>query len=389
MSPFRKDDEELNYIDRLMDEQDDDNDDLDNIEDMIASEEGNEFKTNETDEFETEVEDEYSDIEGMLDAEYSPDIEDEDEFAVDDELESKAFEEPPEGEIGAEEELKTIVVDRFDTSIRGNNISPAIWLVLNQPSNKLFLVAQDGLKFKNPEAAHELDLKQIDYLNRNPEYILEEYPDSTAQREKAKKEVSEYFDVRVGDEYLSGYKVVESGDKFWILRSAKNGKYSILALGKHPAGISQDKKVENLSYDRAKAIYKASENKYKKVADRRSSPMNIKITSEGDQDSHSLDRWLSTQSEELKELIEASKELPDRGTTEVKGRRYNSQAQIIQRIITILNRGKELGDILATQTGYEIANRKTTPAVVESIIDNVNELIKENLSARQRRTIIG
>jgi len=157
------------------------------------------------------------------------------------------------------------VVEIIDQSNAGRQIEPPIWAITDIKTDKLYIIAQEGLKFKDPDNSAYVGLKQLEFLKQNQNYILGVFKNDEPGLEKGRRLASQYFDTNVNKQNIAGFLPKRVGEKFWVLQSSKDGTYSVTKRGVIPAFAMDSKKVEKLSHDEAIGVFVASEAKAEKT----------------------------------------------------------------------------------------------------------------------------
>jgi len=153
------------------------------------------------------------------------------------------------------------LIEIVDMSTAGRRISPPMWIVSDTKVNKLYLIAQDGLGFQDPDQSYYVGLKQLLFLKQNPCFILGSFPDNEQGEDEARLHASRFFDTTANSVNVPGYYPRKVGEKFWVVQSAKNGKYHVLKKGLAPAFTLDKNKVEDLTFGEAMGVFNASEAK--------------------------------------------------------------------------------------------------------------------------------
>lgn len=155
------------------------------------------------------------------------------------------------------------VIEIIDQSLAGRKIDTPLWAIADTETNILYLIAQEGLRFKDPDRSIFIGLKQLEFIKNNPNYILGKFLNTEKGIEKARKLASKFFDLALNGRSMAGYIPKRVGNKFWVLQSAKDGMYIVLKKGLLPEFTHSDRKIEKLSHDEAVGVFAASERKAK------------------------------------------------------------------------------------------------------------------------------
>ena len=155
------------------------------------------------------------------------------------------------------------VIEIIDQSLAGRKIENPMWAVADTEINTLYLIAQEGLRFKDPDRSAFLGLKQLEFIKNSPNYILGKFLNTEKGLEKARKLASKFYDLALNGKSIAGYIPKRVGDIFWVVQSCKDGLYTVLKKGKLPEYTHADRKVEKLSHDEAVGVFAASERKEK------------------------------------------------------------------------------------------------------------------------------
>lgn len=155
------------------------------------------------------------------------------------------------------------VVEILDQSNAGRKIEPPMWAIADVKTDKLYIIAQDGLKFKDPDNSAYVGLKQLEFLKKNKNYILGVFKNDEVGLEKGRSLASQYIDTNVNNYNIAGFLPKRVGERFWVLQSARDGTYSVIQRGVLPIFAMGNKKVEKLTHDEAIGVFVASEAKAK------------------------------------------------------------------------------------------------------------------------------